>query len=141
MIQNQPTQLSAQDALLAVMVSTSTCDDNLDPSELLTIELTIHHAPAFKGFEPERIRSVSNLVFALKSAEEGLDALFALIHEALPARLGETAYALACDVAAADGTLGQCELDILAVIREYLSVDRLAAAAIERGAYARHQTI
>ena len=58
----------------------------------------------------------------------------------LPERLYETAYALACDVAAADGTLNESELRLLEEIRYELNIDRLHAAAIERGARARHVT-
>ena len=61
--------------------------------------------------------------------------------DALPERLFETAYALACDVAAADGSLGQGELRLLEEVREELDIDRLHAAAIERGARARHMTL
>ena len=70
--------------------------------------------------------------------EDGLDALFGLVREALPERLYETAYALACDVAAADGALDEAELRLLEEIRYELNIDRLHAAAIERGARARH---
>ena len=70
--------------------------------------------------------------------EDGLDALFGLIRDNLPDRLFETAYALACDVAAADGQLYEAELRLLEEIRYELDIDRLHAAAIERGARARH---
>jgi hypothetical protein len=80
-------------------------------------------------------------VFELFEEEDGLDALFGLVHEALPERLWETAYAIACDVAAADGALGQQELRFLEEMRHALDIDRLHAAAIERGARARHMTL
>ncbi|MEQ8431019.1 MAG: tellurite resistance TerB family protein, partial [Roseovarius sp.] len=72
---------------------------------------------------------------------DGLDALFGLIRDNLPERLFETAYALSCDVAAADGALTESELRLLEEIRFELDLDRLHAAAIERGARARHMTI
>jgi tellurite resistance protein len=50
----------------------------------------------------------------------------------------ETAYAVACDIVAADGEANQEELRMLEMIRFRLDVDRLTAAAIERGARARH---
>ena len=55
--------------------------------------------------------------------------------------LNETAYALACDVAASDGRLKEIELQLLAEIRYELDIDRLHGAAIERGARARHLKI
>ena len=77
-------------------------------------------------------------MFDLFEQEDGLDALFGLMRDNLPERLFETAYALACDVAAADGTLREAELRLLEEIRYELEMDRLHAAAIERGARARH---
>lgn len=60
------------------------------------------------------------------------------MRDALPERLNETAYALACDIAASDGTLTQSELRMLEEMRHELTIDRLHAAAIkERGARAR----
>ena len=48
---------------------------------------------------------------------------------------------LACDVAAADGRPAEVELRMLELIRHRLNIDRLAAAAIERAAQARHRTV
>ena len=53
----------------------------------------------------------------------------------------ETAYALACDVAAVDGEATQEELRVLELMRHRLNIDRLIAAGIERGARARFQTL
>ena len=53
--------------------------------------------------------------------------------------LGLVRDALACDVAAADGTLRDTELRMLEEVRHELNVSRLHAAAIEQGARARHQ--
>ena len=63
------------------------------------------------------------------------------IKAALPAKMRETAYAIACDLVAADGEATQEELQILELIRHRLNIERLVAAAIERGARARFQTV
>ena len=63
------------------------------------------------------------------------------MRKTLPERLFETAYAIACDVAAADGKLRESELRFLEEIRYELEIDRLHAAAIERGARARHMKV
>ena len=75
------------------------------------------------------------------SRDDGLEEAFAEIKEVLPANLRETAYALACDVAAADGEAAQEELRVLEMMRHRLNIDRLIAAGIERGARARFQTL
>jgi tellurite resistance protein len=64
-----------------------------------------------------------------------------MIAEALTQSLRETAYALACDVAAADGSLASAELEVLELLRRRLNVDRLVAAAIQRATYARYATL
>ena len=132
---------TAQDCLVAIMIATSASDENIRTAELVTIEAIVNHLPAFAGYDADRMKTVSQTVLDLFAVEDGLDALFGLIRDNLPARLHETAYALACDVAAADGKLGGAELRLLEEVRYELSIDRLAAAAIERGARARHMVV
>ncbi len=133
--------LTPEDCLVAMMMATSASDENIRTAELVTIEAILNHLPVFSGYDTDRIKAVSQTVFDLFSEEDGLDALFGLIRENLPERLFETAYALACDVAASDGNLGDSELRLLEEIRYELNIDRLHAAAIERGARARHMKL
>lgn len=133
--------LSPQDALVALMIAVSVSDESIRTSELVTIERIVDHLPVFADFDADRLGVVAQIVFDLMEEEDGLDALFGLITDALPEQLFETAYALACDVAAADGLLRQTELQMLQEIRYQLNIDRLHGAAIERGARARHMTV
>jgi len=135
------TPLSPEDCLVAVMVAVSIADETIRTSELVKIEQIVNHLPVFGSYDADRMRVVSNLVIELFEEEDGLDALFGLVQSGLPDKLYETAYALACDVAAADGTLAQPELRFLEEVRYVLEIDRLHAAAIERGARARHTTL
>lgn len=130
--------MSPQDALVAVMIAVSASDEQLRTAELVAIQRIVNHAPIFAGYDADRMRQVSQTVFDLFEEEDGLDALFGLIRDALPDHLNETAYALACDVVAADGKLPDMELRMLEEVREELAVDRLHAAAIEWGARVRH---
>ena len=133
-----PPSMSPQDALVAVMVAVSAADEQMRTSELVAIQRMVNHMPVFMGYDPDRIRTISQTVFDLFEEEDGLDALFGLMRDALPERLHETAYALACDVVAADGKLRDMELRMLEEVREEMSIDRLHAAAIEWGARVRH---
>lgn len=135
------TPLDPQDALVAVMIATSAADERMTPSEFHEISAIVQVLPVFDGYAIDRISEVGALVSDLFGEEEGLDALFGLIHEALPDRLRETAYALACDVAAADLRVPFTERRMLQELRDHLDLDRLATAAIERGARARHQRL
>ncbi|UAB89365.1 tellurite resistance TerB family protein [Ruegeria sp. SCSIO 43209] len=140
MTEQTPHPMSPQDCLVAIMVAISASDENIRTAELVKIEGAVNMLPVFAGYDIDRTRRVSQIVFDLFEQVDGLDALFGLIRDNLPERLNETAYALACDVAAADGTLAETELRLLEEIRYELSIDRLHAAAIERGARARHTT-
>ena len=133
--------LTPCDALVAVMVSVSASDQNMRTAELLAIQRMVDHTPVFADYDQDRIRSVSQTVISLFEEEDGLDALFGLIREALPERLYETAYALACDVAAADGKMNETEAEMLQEIRHELNVSRLHAAAIEHSARVRHRVL
>lgn len=138
MIDALPHPLSPQDCLVAVMIAVSASDEDIRTSELVKIQATVNHLPIFAAYDIDRMNLIAQTVFDLFAEEDGLDALFGLVRENLPAHLFETAYAMACDVAAADGTLNDSELRILEEIRYELEIDRLHAAAIERGARARH---
>ena len=130
--------MSSQDALVSIMVAVSASDDNVSKRELLSIIRIVEHLPIFSGYDKNRIKIIAQTVFDIFEEEDGLEALFGLIEQSLPQRLFETAYALACDVAAADGMLEEIEIRFLQEIRYELNIDRLHGAAIERGARARH---
>lgn len=129
------------DALVALMIAVSASDQDMRTAELVAIERTVNHTPIFAQYDIDRIRAVSQTVISLFEEEDGLDALFGLVRDALPARLYETAYALACDIAASDGRLGEVEAEMLAEIRHQLNINRLHAAAIELSARARHTVL
>ena len=141
MAEDSSPAMTAQDALVAVMIAVSASDENIRTAELVKINSAVNNLPVFAGYDVDRLTTISQTVFDLFEQEDGLDALFGLVREALPDRLSETAYALACDVAAADGTLEESELRLLEEMRYELNIDRLHAAAIERGARARHLRI
>jgi tellurite resistance protein len=125
---------------VALMIAVSASDEDIGTAELVKIQAEVNILPVFADYDVDRLKTISQTVFDLFEQEDGLDALFGLIRDNLPERLFETAYALACDVAAADGSLQEAELRLLEEIRYELNIDRLHAAAIERGARARHVT-
>lgn len=135
------TSFTAQDALVALMITVSASDATIRTAELLTIQGIVNNLPVFSGYDDERIEGVAQTVFDLLEEEDGLDAIIGLVRDAVPDTHYETAYALSCDVAAADGALRQAELQMLRELRYELDIDPLHAAAIERGARARHLTL
>ena len=138
---NDTPSLEPQDALVALMIAVSASDETIRTAELVTITNIVNNLPVFADYDSDHIPAISRMVFDLLEQEEGLDALFGLIRDSLPERLWETAYAMACDVAASDGRIAGAEARMLEEIRDELRIDRLHGAAIERGARARYQTL
>jgi tellurite resistance protein len=134
-------KISHHAALIYTMMMVSASDRNMSDAELGSIGDMVLHLPVFEDFDRKKLPKVGAECAKLLNQEEGLDEALSLIKKALPKKLRETAYALACEVAAADGKASQEELRLLELIRDRLDLDRLTAAAIERGARARHQTV
>ncbi len=132
--------ISHHAALVYTMVIVSAADRDMSDPELRAIGEIVGYLPVFRDYDVELLPKTAEACAEMLDLEDGLDKAFELIRAALPVRLRETAYALACDVAVADGDVNQEKLRILELIRHRLDVDRLAAAAIERGATARYRT-
>ncbi|MET4806697.1 tellurite resistance TerB family protein [Limibacillus sp. MBR-115] len=126
------------EALIYTMVMMSAADNDMTDKELSTIADIVRHLPVFDDFKVDDLPALANRCSDLLADEDGLDKALEMIASALPAQLRETAYAVACDVAAADGLASQEELRLLEMLRFTLPVGRLPAAAIERGARARY---
>lgn len=124
-------------ALIYTMVLCSVADEDMSDRELHAIGEIIDYLPVFRGFDRGQLNDIAEACADLLGEEDGIDAALGLIAAGLPARLRETAYALACDVIAADAQATQEELRMLELLQDKLEIDRLTAAAIERGARAR----
>lgn len=126
------------DALIYTMVMVSAVDQDMNDEELRAIGDIIKHLPIFNDYDRNKLTKTANACATLLEKEDGLDQILDLILASLPEKLRETAYALACDVAAADSHVSQEEIRLLEMIRHHLDIDRLSAAAIERGARAHY---
>ena len=130
--------MSPQDALIAVTIVTAFADERMSEKEYREIMGTINLLPVFIDYDLDRISGIIDVVQAFLDEEDGLESLIGLVKSAIPDHLYETAYALACDVAAADGSVALGEMRLLEDLRQGLDLARLNAAAIERGSRARH---
>ncbi len=128
-------------ALIYTMVLVSAADREMTDSELQAIGDIVKQLPVFRDFDATNLARAAQDCAEILNASKGLDNALDLIVEGLPSRLRETAYALACEVAAADGATSQEELRLLELLRHRLEVGRLVSAAIERGVRARHVSL
>jgi tellurite resistance protein len=128
-------------ALLYTMMLVSASDTDMTDTELQIIGDIVNHLPVFRDYDRKRFTKDLKECAQLLAKEDGLEQALKGIKTGLPQKLRETAYAVACDVAAADGEASQEELRVLELLRHRLGIDRLIAAGIERGARARFATI
>ena len=130
---------SHHEGLIYTMVLASACDGAMTDRAIQTIGQMVQPLPVFVEFNEDELPEVTRKCALYLADEEGLADALDFVRDTLPAKLYDTAYAVACDIIAADGEAGQEELRMLEMIRHRLDIDRLTAAAIERGASARHR--
>jgi uncharacterized tellurite resistance protein B-like protein len=127
-------------ALIETMFLVAAADAQMSDAEIRIIGDIVNHLPVFRDYDQSRLKATLAESAELLGREDGLEQGLKSIRDGLPPKLRETAYALACDVVAADGEATQEELRILELLSYRLNIDRLTAAAIERGARARFMT-
>lgn len=127
-------------ALIYIMVLVSAADNEMTDRELFILGDMVRVLPVFRDYDEEKLVQASEQCAEILSVEGGLEAVLGLAKQALPVSLRDTAYAIACEIAAADGDPVQEELRLLEMLRHEFEIDRLTAAAIERGVAARNKT-
>lgn len=135
------TGLDAQEALVCTMVLVAAADGAITDREIGVMSGLVQTMPAFQDFSSERLQVATETAVSLLEEDEGLVHAGELIRDALEPRLRETAYALACDVVAAERSASQPVLRMLEFVMGELGLDPLVAAAIERGTRARHRKV
>lgn len=135
------TGLEPQEALVCTMVLVAAAGGGITDREIGVMAGLVQTLPAFHTFSSHRLNAATDAAVGLLREDDGLSHAGRLIREALEPRLRETAYALACEVVAADRFAEQDSLRMLEFVKAELNIDPLVTAAIERGARARHQQV
>ncbi|MEM7571016.1 MAG: tellurite resistance TerB family protein [Pseudomonadota bacterium] len=133
--------ISPHSALVYLLVVIAAVDRDLSDIELERMGMMARSLPVFDGYNLSHMPAAAQECAALLQEEGGLDTVLDLAQGALPHSALETAYALCCDMAVADGQLSQEELRMLEILRHRFSIERLVAAAIERGTAVRHRKL
>ena len=130
--------LNHHSALIYVMVIVSAADGAMSDRELRAIGALTKTLPVFQNFEEYSLIPISQECAAMLREPDSLDSILRLVREALPPNLREMAYALALEIALTDRRVMIEEVRVLDILRRALGLDKLVAAAIERGARARY---
>lgn len=134
-------ELNAPEALVLTMVLVAAADGGITDREIGIMSGQVQTLPAFQDFNAANMADVTDAAVDLLKEDEGLVQAGRMMRAALPGKLRETAYALACEVVAGGRGTRRRSLDMLEFVRGELDVDQLIAAAIERGVRARHQRV
>ncbi len=133
-------KLEPPEALVCVMVLVAAADRGMTDREIGVMAAQVQGLPVFHEFTAERLEAASDAAVRLLGEEDGLAHAARLVRATLGPGLRETAYALACEVAAAEAGTDQPETArMLAWAREALEIDPLAAAAMAHGVRARYR--
>ena len=126
-------------ALVYVMVVVAASDGAMHAREEEAMAEFTRRLPVFRGFDPDRLAATVADCSAILQEHEGFAAVLGLVRDALSEPLRETAYWLALEMALSDHKVALEEIRVIETIRRALGIDRLVAAALERGARARYQ--
>jgi tellurite resistance protein len=133
--------LNPHEALIYLMVITSAADREMTDLEMGRIGNVLKTWPVFQDFDDWKLIRVAQDCQQRLQEENGLASILAEARRSLPKKLHDTAYAAAFEVATVDLEMRMEELRVLEMIKESLSVDPEAIAAIERATKARHRTL
>jgi len=131
--------ITPQSALVYVMVVVAAADGSMHAREREAMAECTRRLPAFRGFDPDRLASTVEDCSHILQEQEGFEAVLGLVREALSEPLRETAYWLALELALSDNKVALEEIRVIETLRRALGIDKLVAAALERGARARFQ--
>ena len=132
-------EINAPEALVLTMVLVSAADGGMTDREIGIMAGLVQTLPAFQDFTSEQLADVTERAASLLNEDEGLAHAGRLMAAALSPKLRETAYALACEVAAGGRGGKRQTQDMLDFVRDELKLDTLICAALERGVRARYQ--
>jgi tellurite resistance protein len=133
--------IPVQTALVYVMILISAADRKMGDGELARIGDLVRRWPVFTGFNLEMLVPMAEDCASIVSEPQGVQTVLGLIGTAVPNELAETAYLLACEVAAIDTRFLKSEMQVLKLLRETLGLDRLTGAALELSAQVRNRQL
>ena len=133
--------MTPQEGLIYTMVMVAAADGDLNASETKRLEALVGHLPAFRSFDQRKLPQTAEDCAKMLAGKNGIDRTLTAIRKILPPRLHTTAFALACDMIAADGKASLEEMNLLNMLADRLDIDPLSQVAIQHAAGARYRKV
>lgn len=122
-------KLSKEEAFAAVSLASIAADGVITEEEARGLYIILLRTKMFSGYNDKQMSSMLNkLVNIVK--RQGVDALVMLSKDSLPEELKATAFAVATDLALADGEIAEEEKKLLTKIQQTLGVPEAKAIEI-----------
>jgi len=126
---DEKVKLSKEEAFAAVSLVAIAADGVITEEEARGMFVQFYRMRTFAGFNDNQMSSMLNkLVNIIK--KQGLDALVGLAKESLPENMRATAFAVATDLALADGDIAEEEKQLLTKVQQSLGIPEDEAVKI-----------
>ena len=123
------TKLSKEEAFAAVAFAAIAADGVITEEEARGFIVGLYRMKMFANFSDKDMNAMLNkLVNTIK--KNGLEGMVAMANESLPTDLKQTAFAVATDLAFADGDVDQTERDILTKVQQLMAIPEAQAMKI-----------
>jgi tellurite resistance protein len=132
--------LALHTALVHTMVIVSAADGDMPDAELKHMGNVCRSWPIFRGFDLDTLPDVARECAVMLQVDNGAEKALARIGQSLRGAAAETAYLMACEIAAIDGAANWQETHVLGQLRATLALGALEAACLERATQARYRT-
>lgn len=117
----ESTKLSKEESFAAVMLAAVAADGVITEEEANGMVVGMIRMKLYAGYNGNQIGAILNKIVGI-IRKQGIDALVSQAKESLPQELRETAFAVATDLALADGEIANQEKDILTKIQLALEI-------------------
>jgi len=122
-------KLSKEEAFAAISLVSVAADGVITEEEARGLFVQLYRMKMFSGFNDNQMSSMFNkLINIIK--KKGMDALVAMAKESMPEDMKATAFAVATDLALADGEIADEEKNLLTKVQQSLGIPEDEAVRI-----------
>jgi tellurite resistance protein len=122
-------KLNKEESFAAITLSAIAADGYITDEEAIGIITGLTKMKLFQNYDTNKMRAMFKKLLNI-IRRQNIDALIKMSNENLSPEFRETAFAVATDLALADGTIDQSEKDILTKIQETLEISEDVAIKI-----------
>ncbi len=117
----EPAKLTKEESFAAISLATIAADGIITEEEAQGLVVGLVRMKLYAGYNGNQMGALLNKLIGIIK-KQGIDALVAMAKESLPQDMRETAFAVAADLALADGEIANQEKEILTKIQQGLGI-------------------